>query len=140
MLQKKNFRKMMLFKITLLFYFYQSSRYKCWGVDAFYNIIELLLLLYDTPFVTWKIFAGHRFPTQFFHKQILLLALSGRPEQWTSSPEIWAKCSLWNDLWLLLNVLRCFPQLQSFRSILSKNDSETFWCRQPATLLKPTSS
>ena len=109
-------------------------------MDAFYNIIDLLLLLYDTSIVTWKIFAGHRFSTQFFHKQIFLLALSGRPEQQTSSPEIWAKCSLSNVLCSLSNVLCCLPQLQSLRSILSKNNSKTFWCRQPATLLKPTPS
>ena len=87
-----------------------------------------------------KFFAGHRFSTHFLHTQIFILALSARSEEQTSSPEIWAKCSLSNVLCSLSNVLCCLPQLQSLRSILSKNNSKTFWCRQPATLLKPTPS
>ena len=40
-------------------------------MDAFYNIVELLLLLYYTSFVTWKIFAGHRFSTHFLGGQFV---------------------------------------------------------------------
>ena len=98
-------------------------------MDAFYNIVELLLLLYYTSFVTWKIFAGHRFSTHFLGGQLVPFQLFLRD---LKNKAVHLKFGS--------NVLCCLPQLQSLRSVLSKNPSETFWCRQPAALLKQTPS